>query len=256
VGPPDLFIEGVSMSTQMSPFGALIDLVNFDTYIRQLRNSVTHVSTEIETLKKLFESQETAKKVALRSVIEAKKRVDEAELFLSEIDLTLQAKKKLLDTLSDYKEFRPLKLEIDQIGSQLHEQELLVESAWKILETTEIDSIKQIKKIEDTISDLQKSLQEKTDLLRQKQLELEGNQTKRTAKESLVPDEWLLKYNTMQERVEDPVVPIEQNSCTVCFSHITGNNLLQAKRGTLVQCTSCYRLLFLPAAMESLKNNR
>jgi predicted nucleic acid-binding Zn-ribbon protein len=238
------------MSSYTSPFGALIDLVNFDSHVRILHHQIEDLSKEIAQCQQKIEAQQAGKRSALRDAVEAKKHVDELELSLSELHTILQSKKKLLETLSDYKEFKSLKLEIEHIGSQLHEQESLVENAWKKLEAVSAETERRVKAAEESIVELEKLLQEKVNLFEQKKHELEEYQKNRAQKATGVPEQWLLKYNTMQARVQDPVVPIEQESCSSCFSYVTGNNLLQAKRGALVQCTSCYRLLFLASVME------
>jgi predicted nucleic acid-binding Zn-ribbon protein len=250
VGPPFLFIQGVLMSNYISPFGALVDLVNFDSHVRTLRHSIEDLSKDIVQYKQLIEAQQTSKKNALRDVVEAKKNVDQSELNLSELHTSMQSKKKVLETLSDYKEFKFLKSELEHVGNQLHEQENIVETAWKKLETANIETERRVKVADESIKELEKSLQEKITLHQQTEHELDAYQKNRDEKAAVVPEQWLLKYNMMQARVQDPVVPIEQDSCSSCFSYVTGNNLLQAKRGALVQCTSCYRLLFLPAVME------
>lgn len=243
-------IKGVLMSNYISPFKALIDLVNFDSHVRDLRNSIEELSKEIVLYKQRIEAEKIIKKNALQDALQAKKNVDQAEFRLSEIHAQVQLKKKVLETLSDYKEFKFLKSELEHMGIELHEQEVIVENAWKGLDTINSETEKRVKVADQAIQELEHLLQEVTNKDQQKRSDLDDYQKGRDEKAAAVPQEWLLKYNLMQARVNDPIVPIEYESCSSCFSYVIGNNLLQAKRGGLVQCTTCYRLLFLPSVME------
>lgn len=71
----------------------------------------------------------------------------------------------------------------------------------------------------------------------------------RRQKEGLVPAEWLEKYEMMRSRVADPVVQVTQDSCGACYQLLTSQDLVRAKRGALIQCRKCFRLLYLPEIM-------
>src|SRR5690606_4902221 len=61
-----------------------------------------------------------------------------------------------------------------------------------------------------------------------------------------IPEEWLEKYGEMGQRVTDPVVPIEQQSCGGCYQQLIAQDIIRAKRGALMQCKKCFRLLYFP----------
>jgi predicted nucleic acid-binding Zn-ribbon protein len=233
-----------------SPFYALIDLVNFDTRIRLYYQSIETEEKEILALQEKIHTIRIHQKNITHERMNARKYVDEQELILREIDEGLSKKKRQLDSISEYKEFRSLKAEVENLGSQLHTQENEVERAWKLLETAEKKEKEETVLLVEKIEALEKEIEFKTKVLTQLKTELATFAVGREEKKKAVPEEWLVKYDNMQSRVDDPVVPIEENSCTVCFCHLVGNDLLQAKRGGLVQCKMCYRLLFLPAAIE------
>ncbi len=72
----------------------------------------------------------------------------------------------------------------------------------------------------------------------------------RVEKEANVPAEWLEKYTMMRARVSDPVVEIFHQSCGACSHLITQQEIIRAKRGALLQCQNCFRLLYAPEIME------
>lgn len=231
-------------------FQALIDLVNFDSHVREVRDSIDKINKQIEAIELNIVAQEREKQKKIDALLHAKKNIDTAELDLASLDQILQEKKRLLETRSDFKEFRSLKHEIEMVGHQICEQEAVVENAWSVIEQTEPIYNEHIKNLGDIIAQMKDELIVLHDAVTRYNDELAVYLQGRADKESCVPQDWLLKYNGMQARVSDPVVPVENDSCSACFSYLTGNNLLQAKRGGLIQCSSCYRLLFLPSAIN------
>jgi len=61
-----------------------------------------------------------------------------------------------------------------------------------------------------------------------------------------IPEEWIEKYNLMGQKVTDPVVTIEHGSCNGCFQQLVNQDLVRARRGALLQCKKCFRLLYSP----------
>ena len=55
----------------------------------------------------------------------------------------------------------------------------------------------------------------------------------------------------MQSRVTDPVVPVQQGSCSACFYDITEQRLVALRRHALLQCEGCYRFLYMPETLGS-----
>jgi predicted nucleic acid-binding Zn-ribbon protein len=130
------------------------------------------------------------------------------------------------------------------------DQEQAVLDAWNQLENAQAaenkkknDSVEQLK----IIHELRAQLEEKIAQLR---ADVASFMVQRVEKESLVPAEWLEKYTMMRARVSDPVVEILHQSCGACSQMITSQDFVRAKRGALIQCQKCYRLLYAPEIME------
>jgi predicted nucleic acid-binding Zn-ribbon protein len=158
-------------------------------------------------------------------------------------------KKYCLDNLSDYKEYQAIKAEVESIQRMQIEQEKIVLDAWNQLENAQSDFKK---KKQESVEQAEK-LQQKLNEMQQKQKELSMDFYKlveqRKVKEGLVPVEWLEKYEMMRSRVADPVVQVAQDSCGACWQMLTSQDLVRAKRGALIQCKKCFRLLYLPEIM-------
>ena len=59
-----------------------------------------------------------------------------------------------------------------------------------------------------------------------------------------IPDEWLNTYETMRGRVSNPVVPVNQDSCSACFYFMAARDMQDLKDKGLLQCKDCFRFLY------------
>lgn len=165
------------------------------------------------------------------------------------LDQQEKVKKGQLDSLSDYREYQAIKAEVESIQLAQVEQEKTVLEAWNQLENAQSDFKKKKQESVEQEEKLQHALNE----MQQKQKELSMDFYKlveqRKVKEGLVPVEWLEKYEMMRSRVADPVVQVTQDSCGACYQMLTSQDLVRARRGALIQCRKCFRLLYLPEIM-------
>src|SRR5438445_974093 len=130
------------------------------------------------------------------------------------------------------------------------EQEQLVLDAWSQLENAKMT---EKKKQHETTAQLQQLHEQREELnvnVARLRTDFAALVAERTAKEASVPAEWLEKYTMMRARVTDPVVEIFHQSCGACSQMITSQDFVRAKRGALIQCQKCYRLLYAPEIME------
>jgi len=66
-----------------------------------------------------------------------------------------------------------------------------------------------------------------------------------------LPEDLLQKYTMMRTAIADPVVPVEQGACTVCYYALTQNDKAILHHTHLMQCRGCFRLLYMPKHVES-----
>ena len=59
-----------------------------------------------------------------------------------------------------------------------------------------------------------------------------------------IPDEWLNTYETMRGRVSNPVVPVNQDSCSACFAFMAARDVQALRDKRLLQCKDCFRFLY------------
>jgi predicted nucleic acid-binding Zn-ribbon protein len=231
-------------------FDALIDLIEVDTHIQSQQEALEKLAKEETSFINQQQSLEQSIVELKQAVLAAKKRVDTVELAMKDLDDQEKNKKKHIDQLTGYKEYKSLQIEISNLHEDQRNQEQIVIDAWNAFDLAEARCMQQLPILQDKIEKLHEEIEQ----CREKRLLMQQNitqyQEKRPAKQSLVPFEWMEKYILMQSRVKNPVVPIELNSCTSCFYQLTPTDLQSAKKGALVQCKSCFRLLYIPDVMQ------
>lgn len=234
------------------PFRAFIELITFDQGVHKTQLDIQALKKEVANLK--HKEQEFTKIVeqAKEKVVQARKIVDEQELEMKSLDMQAQNKTARLDSVAgNYKEYQALKNEIDTINLARQKLEDNLIGSWNKFEAAQRESENQQKSSEEQIQTLAHAMQEKEQTIATSEAQLHTTLQERLAKEQLVPQEWLEKYSIMKARVSDPVVPVQQTSCSACFYHIPDQEMLRLKRGALLQCKQCFRLLYLPEAMQA-----
>ena len=235
--------------SEKQAFHAFIDLIQFDTTLRNYQTDLHSCDNQILILRQNKDALLRILENIKSTIRELRKEVDLQELNLKTLDTHEQSKRGALDSSNDYKSFKAFRSELDTIHHDRSAQEDRVVQAWDELEAAQERLHKEQPILESDMDALDRAIAEKQAekdrIVKQKEEFAKG----RFQKLAAVPEEWIAKYDIMQSRVEDPVVPVESNSCSVCFYQLIGNDMLQVKQGKLMQCKSCYRLLYLPEVM-------
>ena len=153
-------------------------------------------------------------------------------------------------TLSGYRETKALQVEIDGLKRSQLEYEQLIMQSWNKLEQAQKEMARtqgvhtqSTKTLQEDIATIEAAILQQTHMLNELLQE-------RPAKITLVPLEWMEHYTIMASRVTDPVVPVEQESCSACFTSIAKQDMLRLLKGALLKCKMCFRLLYMPSVRE------
>ena len=232
------------------PFLRFINLVSFDQKLQSLENEKITVEKEISVLKMQEEEHARGLEDLRNRVILLKKRVDEHELEMGVLDQKEKDKKKHLEHLADYKDYQAIKSDVESIQCMQVEQEKIVLDAWNQLENAQ-HSLQ--KKTDDNVQLLQ-DLHLRIQVLGEKYAAIDTECAlliaQRVSMEAVVPAEWLEKYTMMRARVSDPVAEIFHQGCGACSQLVTAQDMVRARHGALIQCQTCYRLLYAPEIMQ------
>lgn len=233
----------------VSPFERFIDLVKFDQAMAQILRAC-HAKEQQGDLLEVDKQKIVAELDALKqAVYDAQKAVHEKELESKKLDVRQNDIKKKLDDIENAKQYVALKKELDQLQTQqqLHEEMLI--KAWNQLETAERTLAQKKDSFLEKIKETDQAIASVEHELAALDTNLEHAAAQRPDVAALVNPEWLTKYDAMHGRVENPVVEVVQGACGGCFYAIPQHELARLKNKALLECNSCYRFLYDPAAM-------
>jgi len=236
--------------TNLTVFQRFIELITFDqkayTFVNQskdLEEKILDLNKELNLITSELEKFESLVK-------NAQKLVDEAELSSRELSDNEKAKKKLLDSVENNKEYSAIKKEISNLKELQHKNEMHVVSAWNKLEAAKHNFNKQKTELDQKVSDLEKAILDSSNSKKEIEKELSSFESDRKNKETDLPEEWLNKYSIMRTRVQNPVVPVSNSSCTACFYDINQQDLSSLTNNKLIECRGCFRFLYLKEEEE------
>lgn len=231
-------------------FKNLLDLVAFDQQIRSAEKRYEALEHALLVCQQEKDAIYQQQKSVMQQVHNMRKEVDLLELEMKTLDAREMQKKKQLDNAHSVKEYNSSKIELEAMRREQEtiEQELIL--MWNKLEqaqqaervyTNGIDNLLAL--ADDKLRTL---TQEKQELAHTLSTYIE----QRPEYEKKVVPEWLEKYTMMRARVDNPVVPITDTECSVCFNHATAQDAMRIGRGALLQCKGCYRLLYSTELLE------
>lgn len=226
-------------------FQAFIDLVTFDQSLVKIERDIKKsqeiqqsLLSDIERLQDDFLDIKTAK-------LQARKAVDDKELYMKILDGKESDLKNKLASVSNQKEYKSLEKETLVVNSERvrHEQELLV--LWNKLEGLEKTYEFKQKLHEEEAAKFHAEVEKIKNEIVDFQNQLEVLTAERIEKMKNVPQEWLDMYVNMKGRVANPVVPVVNDSCDACFYSVTARDLQLLRNNKLLQCRDCYRVLYV-----------
>jgi predicted nucleic acid-binding Zn-ribbon protein len=233
------------MST--SSFQKLLALVSFDAALAAKRAERVQLSEQLNQKYQELDELEKIHETHKNDLLTARKAVDSIELEMKTIEQRESRKKKLIDTAHNLKEFNSAKAELAAVHEDLIDQEKAVVEAWDILEQMQ----RALAAFETTYPARRTEIQQKitviSDQISSLDTELAQREAERPVIVAEVPAEWTAQYATMHAAVADPVVPTYDDSCTACFSPIPSQWAGRIKRGAILPCKGCFRLLYDPA---------
>ncbi len=229
-----------------SPLEKLIELVKFDQQILTLEHTLNFLETETVQFEQEITQMQHHLEVVKQHMRVTRKTVDEKELRMKELDQLEKDAKKRLDAVHGQREYESLMKQIKTIqkDQQDFEEELL--DSWKQFELAQSQYNEKNLFVAAKLEELSKVLHEKAIKIEELKKEIEVQSKDRPLKEQGIPEELLVKYQVMRKRVKDPVVPVENASCSACFYPVLQQDLITIQRGALKQCQNCFRFLYNP----------
>lgn len=238
-----------------NPFNLFLDLVAFDNALRESEEKIQQFQIKKQEL--------LEQKATLSAVVDklqeqehaVRKEVDMRELHMKQLDDKERSKKHLLDDINTPKEYTIVKREIEALQREQHDEEQALMHVWNTFETVHKSFETKQQELVGSLTALDEQLAAIAAEEQQIQAAHDQKMSEREQKLVGIPEEWLEKYRAMQSRVTDPVVPVQQGSCSACFYDITEQRLMALKRHALLQCEGCYRFLYTPDRSQSSESS-
>ncbi len=181
---------------------------------------------------------------------DARKTVDRLELDAKSMREEEKDRRGKLKVATKGSVCNHLQHELQEIESKELELENNLIQAWQTLEEmekasnqTQNEATEQTTTGHNTIKKLEENI-EKLDQ------ELKTIMVERNEKINNLNEDWHKRYESMAATVSDPIVPIVNEMCSSCYYHATAQDAAQLRKGKILACKSCYRLLYLEAPPE------
>jgi predicted nucleic acid-binding Zn-ribbon protein len=226
------------------PLQRFIDLIAVDQTINNVEQQITDSTVQIAKAEEELSFHTTALERIQLTTKNAKKQVDELELKLKDLDAQEKEKKVKLEAASNSVEYAALSKEIDHLKKQQNDLEEQVVQAWNAFEGVKKEFDEKKQQIEEHKKVIDARIQDLTQKIHEYSQQLQELNRQRPLKAQNLPEEWLEKYDIMKKQVSNPVVVVQQNSCSACFYKVPQQDLVALRKCKLLQCTDCYRFLY------------
>lgn len=223
---------------------SFIDLVTFDLRFVDIQNRKNQLLSDISTIEKQeIEERKQFELVGVK-LRDIQKSVHESELHIQELSETEERLLKHLESLSSSKEYDAALKELEHCRLNRNQLEQKLLQQMNKAEIGQKDQNVFVQQHQEKLTEFTHALQAKNQELLHLQQELQGIETQRSEKVVGIPQDWIDTYEMMRGRVSNPVVPLLQESCSVCFYGVTPRDLQSIRNNYLIQCKECYRFLY------------
>lgn len=223
---------------------SFIDLVTFDQRLIEIQKKISSISLGLDKNKQQqIIEQQRLDQIATKKH-DQQKSIHTQELLLQEIQQQEQHLSKNLDAVSSPKEYEAATRELENLRFNRTAQEQKLTQQMNRMYTLEKDYGVAEHESKDVLANLKKAFETGEQQIESLQQELKSIDAQRSEKTVGIPDDWVNVYELMRGRVADPVVPLLQDSCSVCFYAVTPRDLQLLHKSALIQCKDCYRFLY------------
>ena len=222
----------------------LTELVNSQQELKDLADKRVTLRTQIDEKREAIAeaSSMLEEKRALKKVL--RKDVDGLELTSKELEASEKSKKAAYEKLSGQKEIKALEKELATLASAQEDNEAKLIAAWQAHETCELDLAALESTLAEQVSTVEQeviTLEDEFGGLDKKEADFHANQAANIA---ALPQLWQSRYQQMKDRIENPIVPLLDTSCSQCFYLVLAKDLTRIRKGDVLPCRNCYRYLY------------
>ena len=225
-------------------FQKFIDLVTFDKKYHELKEQLEVAQKAIDDCTSEHMIYEAKVRAVTATKEAAHKSVKDSELEIKSLEEKEAHHKDILSQAANVKEQRAAKTELEDVQYKRSDLESSLGKLWSRYESLSERFLKIEAESKEEATTFAEAIKSHNETIARVQKEMASYDTDRIAKAEGVNAKWMGMYDIMKGRAKDPVVPVAQESCSVCFYAITAQDLQKLKQNELLQCKDCYRLLY------------
>ena len=219
-------------------------LVDCDKRILELQKNSEDASVTQKSNQQLMVRLQASLEEKKQRCFAKKRNVALQELTAQELKQQVETKKIQFAQLAQHKEYKAFEKEIATLSRHREEQEDILIKAWNDLESATKQLEEETIHVQEKLVTLTQENKEKEELVVTLQKQLSESLTQRMLITPLIPADWLSRYERMKHTIQDPLVPVVQNSCSACYYLILHQDLHKLKKAGILPCRNCYRFLY------------
>ncbi len=219
-------------------------LVTLDKEIEDLKLEIEKTQQILVKDKERIPLLESQVKEFEKTYLTEKKNISSIELDEKDLKDKENKQKKLLDKISNPKEYKAAEKELKSIILKTLDIDDLLVKSWHSLEEKKAKFENGKIEKDNQIKQLTEGSQVQSSLLSDLETKFKNLADKRNQVVKNVPNNWHEKYDTMRKKVSDPIVPVLGNSCSACYYSILRQDLVKLKKSGVLPCRNCYRFLY------------
>lgn len=232
------------------PFHTFIKLVQFDRSLAEHEDQANLQERELDALQLQLQAYDAGYEQRKAAEHAAQKAVDLKELEVKALDERSAKIRFKLENVANPKEYSSLTKELHHLQNEQQDLEVSLLDAWNNLEQTKRELARAHTLYEQERNALLQQIQELEQRIAAQDSAIDQLYEQREQQMTGIPEEWLQKYDTMRHRIEDPVVPMHNKSCSGCAYILSEQEVNRLAHRALLQCKHCFRFLYDPACVD------
>ncbi len=235
------------MSQTDSVLTTLAEISSLDGKIASVNAERKKIEQDLEKKRKTIKEYNSSLEKAGVVLEERRKAYNKEEKRIKEERDKLVSRRSALATFNNYKLQQAAQREVENAEKELSSQEEVLLGSLDIIEQIE-KKISEIEKVRD--SETQKFNKENLEYVEHVSVLEDRIASYSEEKQSLVEKvnpAYMDIYNRVHEKyVVDPVVAVENNSCTGCFVQVSPQLIVEISRAnSICKCSGCGRILYI-----------
>ena len=222
----------------------ILALIMVDQAYQALACRIANMQKNIETYteKKDFSHAQIDALHTTQQAIE--KRIKDLEIQIDEISQQERHKQQQERAIVHHKAAESLKKELATLAQErmMYENELLI--AWHEYDQAGAQYKTAQAQQHETQEEIYKAIEALEQEIATTEQQLATHKTAYLSQLQQLPEEWQKRYQEMRNKVDNPLVPLIQKSCSACFYQVLPQDLARLERNALLPCRNCYRYLY------------